>query len=282
MLDKDFKEFPHITGELKLQTKGSELINGYNPDLIIANQEGKIKYILESEHKTDRKAFLGDVVKAAHYCEVTQTPAKLIVVMKENEKQTTIEQISNHLKDYFKWLRGLGVSMLKDVLIITDEEYKKSNTEKEIIGSKPFIGRCKSLLHITSDQLREEFLSVIKKEFPSVQFRKQMLKAGYLRVSPYIPNKNKNKRWMQIDSKSDSLSIVMDHSYGDIKKKDVTNLNLKYGLNGANSAIEVRKSNDAVNITIFTSEPYDFSSRDFISFLHKHFRSYERMIGYIQ
>ncbi|WP_107936478.1 hypothetical protein LG296_20635 (plasmid) [Ureibacillus chungkukjangi] len=127
-----------------------------------------------------------------------------------------------------------------------------------------------------SVKLREEFIHVLNKEFPTVRLKPTTLKSGNIRYSCYAPN---YKRWMQLDANTDSLSIAMNHLEGDIKTDDIKKLGLSYGLNGASSAIQIQKNDDAVNITIFVTEPYDFTRKDFVEFLHKHFQSYLRLIN---
>ncbi|WP_456272421.1 hypothetical protein [Bacillus sp. AK031] len=131
---------------------------------------------------------------------------------------------------------------------------------------------------MTSEQLRENFVIVLKKEFPSIRLKTFVLKSGNVRISTYIPNKNRNKRWMQLDVNPEYLSIAMDHSEGDITLEDLGNLNLIYGLNGYSSAIQIQKNNDAVNISICNTEAYDFSNDEFVRFLHKHYESYLKLI----
>ncbi|MCM3721560.1 hypothetical protein [Solibacillus isronensis] len=119
---------------------------------------------------------------------------------------------------------------------------------------------------MTSNELREKFMDVLKREFPAVIYKKRNLKSGYIRYSLYVPDNNNKKRWMQLDANTQYLSIAMDHNFGEIKKDDLVNLGLKYGLNSSCNAIHLRKSNDAVNISIFINEPYDFTKEVFLRF----------------
>lgn len=84
---------------------------------------------------------------------------------------------------------------------------------------------------------------------------------------------------MQLDANSQYLSIAMDHDIGEIKKDDLINLGLPYGLNGTSNAIQLQKGNDAVKISIFTDEPFDFTNKEFLHFLCKHYISYLRLIN---
>lgn len=132
---------------------------------------------------------------------------------------------------------------------------------------------------MSSEELREELINVLKKEFPSIRFRNTTLKSGNIRISPYLSNQKYKKRWMQLDANLGYLSIAMDHSVGDIKFEDINNLNLPYGLNGSKSVIQIQKNDDAVNISIFTTDPYGFTNNKFVDFLHKHFQSYLKLIN---
>ncbi|MGD9638717.1 MAG: hypothetical protein AB7U85_06625 [Alphaproteobacteria bacterium] len=145
MKDKEFKNFEHIIPDnYTINTKGEKISdsNDYYPDVSIKDNEGKNWIILESERKTDRKAFVGSLIKAFFYAYYQNLNLTLIIVMKENGQQTNVEQISNHLKPYFEWLVSLGVKNLKKVLVISDEQYKKSATNKEKILSESFLKRC--------------------------------------------------------------------------------------------------------------------------------------------
>lgn len=88
------------------------------------------------------------------------------------------------------------------------------------------------------------------------------------------------KRWMQLDANPQYLSIAIDHNFGEIKKHDLVNLDLQYGLNSSSNAnaIHLRKNNDAVILPIFIHEHYDFTKEEFLHFLHKHYQSYLRKI----
>jgi len=146
LTDSVFKNLNHCIGELIIASNGKKLIDGYSPDLSLKNKEGELIYILENERKSDRKAFLGDVVKASHYCDITKNTATLIIIMKETSNQTTTVQISKHLKTYSQWMKSKGILALNDIIVISDNEYKKSIECNEIVGSEAFIKRCISCL----------------------------------------------------------------------------------------------------------------------------------------
>ena len=139
MGDLEFKELKHQIGELKISTRGSVVANGYKPDITVVDRDSRLMFILECEEKTDRKSFLGDVVKAEKYAEDCCATPILVIVMKEYDN-TTLRQISNHLKPYVSWLsnikpRGLNLSQ---ILIIADLDYELSIEHKEYLGSQEF------------------------------------------------------------------------------------------------------------------------------------------------
>ena len=130
-----------------------------------------------------------------------------------------------------------------------------------------------------SNEVRIEFMELIKREFPLVKFKEKEKKSGDLRISPYIINKQRNKRWMQLDANPKYLSIAMDHKIGDIRTEDLEKLGLEYGLNKNVSAIQLQNNNDAINISIFITDHFDFNNKEFIVFLHKHYQSYLKRIN---
>lgn len=146
LTDSVFKNLDHRIGELLIGSNGKNLIKGYSPDLSLKSKKGELIYILENERKSDRKAFLGDVIKAAHYCDITGNTATLIIIMKETSNQTTTNQIAKHLKTYSQWMKSKGMLSLKDIIVISDTEYKKSIVSNEMIGSEGFIKRGISCL----------------------------------------------------------------------------------------------------------------------------------------
>jgi len=132
---------------------------------------------------------------------------------------------------------------------------------------------------MTSNAIRTDFMELIKREFPLVKFFEKKTKSGNVRISSYVTNNQKNKRWMQLDANPKYLSIAMDHNIGDIKREDLENLGLVYGLNKNVSAIQLQNNNDAINISIFISDPYDFNKIEFVEVLHMHYQSYLKRIN---
>lgn len=122
---------------------------------------------------------------------------------------------------------------------------------------------------MTSEQIRQQFIHILSGEFPRVTFPEKQLSSGNIRISPTGPNRK--KRWMQLDANPTYLSIAMDHRVGDITEEDLLFFRM---FDRTNNSIRLKKNRDAVNISIFVTELYDFSNHDFIQFLHKHYNSY--------
>jgi hypothetical protein len=132
---------------------------------------------------------------------------------------------------------------------------------------------------MTSNAVRIDFMELIKREFPLVKFIEKKMKSGDLRISPYVTNDYRNKRWMQLDANPKYLSIAMDHYIGDIGRNDLENLGLEYGLNKKESSIQLQNNHDAINISIFNTHQFDFNKKEFIEFLHKHYQSYLKRVN---
>lgn len=60
---------------------------------------------------------------------------------------------------------------------------------------------------MTSNEVRIEFMELIKREFPLVKFKEKEKKSGDLRISPYIINNQRNKRWMQLDANPNTYQL---------------------------------------------------------------------------
>ena len=142
MTDSEFKNLPHCVGDNRVATRGNEVVHGYKPDVTVEDPEGHLVFILEHENKTDRKAFLGNVVKAEECAECQSSTPTLIIVMKARGN-TTVPQIAQHLSRYSTWLAGLkgGRMSLSSICIIEEQEYSDSLTAKEVMGSQAFRAR---------------------------------------------------------------------------------------------------------------------------------------------
>lgn len=142
MRDSDFKKLGHIVGSRATLTCGTMVSEGYKPDVTVTDAEGNLNFILESEQKTDRKAFLGDIIKALKYAAEREATPKLIIVM-QPQSNTTIGQISKHLQSYVTWLNekmGPGFN-LSGIFIIEDNAYLASVNAAEPLWSSPFLLR---------------------------------------------------------------------------------------------------------------------------------------------
>jgi hypothetical protein len=120
-------------------SKGSAVSSGYKPDVTVRDSSGVLKFILESEQKTDRKAYLGALLKAEMYAEQQNARPELIVVM-QVFKNTRTKQIADHLRPYKNWLASKkgGVLSLSAIHVLSDTEYLAAIAAIEIIGSAAF------------------------------------------------------------------------------------------------------------------------------------------------
>ena len=141
MKDATFKACEHQFGkDNNIASIGEEVSEGYKPDVTVKDAKGNLLYILECEQKTDRKAFLGDFIKAEFHAEHKQQHPRLIIVMQELNNTTTTQQIAAHLRPYIKWLKqkGGGQLSLSAVQVLSDEEYEQSISDGETLGSEAF------------------------------------------------------------------------------------------------------------------------------------------------
>jgi hypothetical protein len=144
MDDALFKKLDHrVAPPLEIASRGSAVMDGYKPDITIRDATNTVQYILESEQKTDRKAFLGDLVKAERYAEEVHATPQLVIVMQEFSN-TTARQIADHLRPYAYWLRRLKVGNLhlSRILVMSDAEYLASIGAGEPLCSPAFNQRA--------------------------------------------------------------------------------------------------------------------------------------------
>jgi hypothetical protein len=143
MKDSEFKTLPHRVGINWIASRGAEVAEGYKPDLTVKNQNDDVVFVVESEQKTDRKAFLGDLVKAEKYAEDCCAHPVLVIVMQPFDN-TTVQQIADHLAPYAAWLAQLkgGTLQLSEILVISDAEYQRSVQANEGLGSEQFRARA--------------------------------------------------------------------------------------------------------------------------------------------
>lgn len=138
----------HQVGSNRIATNGGQVTTGYKPDLTIQSQNNDVVFIVESEQETDRKAFLGDYIKAEKYSQENNYNPMLIIVM-QVFPNTTVQQIASHLEPYLTWFNnGFGnAAKIKNILIMSDTEYQSSSVANQVIGSQQFISRGILLTH---------------------------------------------------------------------------------------------------------------------------------------
>jgi hypothetical protein len=139
MKDSQFKALAHRIGANVVASRGSAVSSGYKPDVTVSDTSGNLKFILESEQKTDRKAFLGALLKAEMYAEQQKARPELIIVM-QVFKNTSTKQIAAHLRPYKDWLASKkgGVLNLSAIHVLSDDDYEAAIAAIEDIGSEPF------------------------------------------------------------------------------------------------------------------------------------------------
>lgn len=118
--DRDFKMLKHSFTDYSVYKTGQELAKGYKPDYVLAN--GNDFIILESESKTDRKAYLGALIKAAHFLQGENTGMLVFVILERGN--TNLPQIVNHLKPYYEWIQDK--TNLREIFLIESGTYFSS------------------------------------------------------------------------------------------------------------------------------------------------------------
>ncbi|NVN18241.1 hypothetical protein GUA46_07800 [Muricauda sp. HICW] len=130
MLDKYFKRLNHKSKGYQVTHRGQQLSYGYKPDLVLVDDYERY-IILESEHGTSRKHFIGGMIKAAHFLTKNNGVLIFVILVKKN---TTEEQIANHLSSYLKWIKSL--TKLRDVYVLSDLNYCSENEPIELLGKR--------------------------------------------------------------------------------------------------------------------------------------------------
>lgn len=147
MKDSEFKHLSHVVGQNKIATLGAAVCSGYKPDVTIVDPSGHLVFILECEQKTDRKAFLGDVLKAQKYAEERDATPMLVIVM-QPQPNTTVRQIADRLQPYVRWMhqRLVGGLRLARIAVISDLGYRDSAIAQEQLGSDAFLARARTIV----------------------------------------------------------------------------------------------------------------------------------------
>ena len=130
MKDFQFKRLDHKYSDFDVTGRGQQLAQGYKPDVVLRKKDKYV--ILESEHGTSRKHFLGGSLKAAKFLSGDNSGILVFVILiKDNTNEV---QISNHLAQYLTYIKSL--TNLREIYVISDDNYCPSKIPIEICGSK--------------------------------------------------------------------------------------------------------------------------------------------------
>lgn len=117
MYDSDFKKLEHKYKSFNITHRGHELIEGYKPDVVLNKNNNYV--IMECEHSTSRKHFLGGFIKASKFLIGSKKGILIFVIFEK--RNTSVRQIYDHLKPYFYWVEPL--TNLERVYFISDNNY---------------------------------------------------------------------------------------------------------------------------------------------------------------
>jgi hypothetical protein len=127
--DRDFKKLIHSCKGYDKHLKGEEIESGYKPDFVL--RKGNDFLILESENSSNRKTFVGGMIKAAHYLQDERSGTLVfIMVPKDN---TTAKQITEQLRTYFNWIKDK--TNLREVYVIEAGQYYLDDRLLELLGA---------------------------------------------------------------------------------------------------------------------------------------------------
>ena len=140
MNDAFFKSLSHCLGIYRIASCGNLVCKGYKPDLTVCNSDNQLVLIFECEQKTDRKAFLGDFVKAEKYAADCGALIPLYYRDAGIPEYDRAAKWAYNLRPYADWLGRLkgGSLNLADVLLISDREYLCSVEANELPASAEF------------------------------------------------------------------------------------------------------------------------------------------------
>ncbi|MFT7157846.1 MAG: hypothetical protein ACI8Q1_002870 [Parvicella sp.] len=130
MKDAIFKKLEHQYIDYNIFMNGQQLAPGYKPDLVL--KKGSEYVILESEHGSSRKHFLGGLIKAAKFLSDNNFGILVFVILLRDN--TNEVQISNHLGQYLKWIKSL--TNLEEIYVISDVNYCPGKNPLEICGTE--------------------------------------------------------------------------------------------------------------------------------------------------
>jgi hypothetical protein len=135
MKDNIFKNLIHIADDFEIVKRGSQLVKGYKPDIVLQKENEFI--IMECDTGTSRKGYLGGMIKAAKF--LTNEKSGILIFAIKEKDNTKVSQIYEHLKDYYDWIKNL--TNLNAIYIIAIDKYCPSETPLKILG-KEFISHA--------------------------------------------------------------------------------------------------------------------------------------------
>lgn len=103
-------------------------------------QNGNNFIIMESEHGSSRKHFIGGMIKAAKFLNGDKNGVLVYVIFEK--KNTNVDQIYRHLSPYFHWIKPL--TNLKMVYIISDKDYYPATNPLELFSNE-FLQKSKKI-----------------------------------------------------------------------------------------------------------------------------------------
>lgn len=136
--DYTFKHLPHKALGYALWRKGGEIMPSYMPDYVL--KDGNRYIILESENNTNRKMFVGCLMKAAYFLQKEKT-GFLVIVLHEMDN-TKLNQIKDHLTSYYQWIKQAHLTNMSAVFLIRDKDYLVGNDDCVTIFSEAFLEKA--------------------------------------------------------------------------------------------------------------------------------------------
>lgn len=137
--DSAFKGLFHSYQGYGKFSDGAEIMEGYKPDYVLKKDNQYV--ILESENNTNRKMFVGCLMKAAYFL-CGENTGFLVIVLHEHDN-TTLEQIWKHLVPYFQWVKRGGLTNMEKVYLIKDKDYLAEDKTCHPIDSEAFLRKAK-------------------------------------------------------------------------------------------------------------------------------------------
>ena len=139
--DYTFKHLPHKALGYAPWRKGGEIMPGYMPDYVLKN--GNQYIIMESENNTNRKMFVGCLMKAAYFLQKEKAGCLVIVLHEFNN--TKLNQIKDHLTPYFQWIKQAHLTNMSAVFLIRDRDYLVGDNDCITIFSEVFLEKAEKI-----------------------------------------------------------------------------------------------------------------------------------------